>query len=75
MTAQRNGVAALGVPEDRIHVEHGLTGTNPEGPGLSEAPAACRAGDSLIITKLDRLARSLPYAWASLKTSPNDRRS
>lgn len=31
-------------------------------PGLREARAACRAGDTLVVTKLDRLARSLPDA-------------
>ena len=30
--------------------------------GLREALAACRAGDTLVVTKLDRLARSLPDA-------------
>ncbi len=29
-------------------------------PGLREALAACRSGDTLVVTKLDRLARSLP---------------
>ena len=28
-------------------------------PGLREAMAACRAGYTLVVTKLDRLARSL----------------
>jgi len=45
-------------------VDHGLTGTNRERPGLREALAACRAGDTLVVTKLDRLARSLPDARA-----------
>ncbi|WP_159620304.1 recombinase family protein [Arthrobacter zhaoguopingii] len=62
LTAQRNGLTALGVPEERVYVDHGLTGTNRERPGLREALAACRAGDTLVITKLDRLARSLPDA-------------
>jgi DNA invertase Pin-like site-specific DNA recombinase len=31
-------------------------------PGLREALAACRGGDTLVVTKLDRLARSLPDA-------------
>jgi DNA invertase Pin-like site-specific DNA recombinase len=31
-------------------------------PGLREAMAACRAGDTLVVTKLDRLARSLSDA-------------
>ena len=33
-------------------------------PGLREALAACRAGHTLVATKLDRLARSLPDARA-----------
>jgi DNA invertase Pin-like site-specific DNA recombinase len=41
-----------------------LTGTNHERPGLREALAACRAGDTLVVTKLDRLDRSLPDARA-----------
>ncbi|MBA3305949.1 MAG: recombinase family protein, partial [Thermoleophilaceae bacterium] len=47
-----------------IYVDHGLTGTNRERPGLHQALAACRAGDTLVVTKLDRLARSLPDARA-----------
>ncbi len=62
LTAQREGLAALGVGAERIYVDHGLTGTNRERPGLREALAACRAGDTLVVTKLDRLARSLPDA-------------
>ena len=46
----------------RIYVDHGLTGTNRARPGLREALAACRSGDTLVVTKLDRLARSLPDA-------------
>ncbi len=64
LTAQRDGLLGLGVEADRIYVDHGLTGTNRERPGLREALAACRAGDTLVVTKLDRLARSLPDARA-----------
>lgn len=49
---------------ERIYVDHGLTGTSRERPGLHQALAACRAGDTLVVTKLDRLARSLPDARA-----------
>ena len=28
LTSQRNGLHALGVGDDRIYVDHGLTGTN-----------------------------------------------
>jgi DNA invertase Pin-like site-specific DNA recombinase len=64
LTAQRDALLGLGVQADRIYVDHGLTGTNRERPGLREALAACRAGDTLVVTKLDRLARSLPDARA-----------
>lgn len=63
-TAQHDALTTLGVSPARIYVDHGLTGTNRERPGLREALAACRAGDTLVVTKLDRLARSLPDARA-----------
>jgi DNA invertase Pin-like site-specific DNA recombinase len=62
LTAQREALAALGVTPERIYVDHGLTGANRARPGLREALAACRAGDTLVVTKVDRLARSLPDA-------------
>ncbi len=62
LTAQRDALAALDVAPERIYVDHGLTGTNRDRPGLREAMAACRAGDVLVVTQLDRLARSLPDA-------------
>ena len=55
LTAQRDALRGLGVEADRIYGGHGLTGTNRERPGLREALAACRAGDTLVVTKLDRL--------------------
>jgi DNA invertase Pin-like site-specific DNA recombinase len=48
LTVQREGLAALGVNPDRIYVDHGLTGSNRERPGLREALAACRDGDTLV---------------------------
>ena len=57
-----DGLSALGVDSSRVYVDHGLTGTNRARPGLREAMAACRAGDTLVVTKLDRLARSVPDA-------------
>lgn len=62
LTIQRDALAALGVEADYIYVDQGLTGTNRARPGLREAMAAVRAGDTLVVTKLDRLARSLPDA-------------
>jgi DNA invertase Pin-like site-specific DNA recombinase len=45
LTAQRDGLRALGVPTARIYVDHGLTGANRERPGLHQALAACREGE------------------------------
>ena len=59
LTAQRDALVRLGVEEQRIFVDHGLTGTNRARPGLREALASVRAGDTFVVTKLDRLARSL----------------
>ena len=62
LAVQREALAALGVAPDRVYVDHGLTGANRDRPGLREALAACRSGDTLTVTKLDRLARSVPDA-------------
>lgn len=59
LTAQRVALERLGVLPPNIHTDHGLTGTNRSRPGLREALASCRDGDTLVIAKLDRLARSL----------------
>lgn len=64
LVAQRAALIALGVADDRIYTDHGLTGTNRERPGLAQALAAVREGDTLVVPKLDRLARSVPDARA-----------
>lgn len=64
LTAQRAALIALGVADDRIYTDHGLTGTNRERLGLAQALAVVREGDTLVVPKLDRLARSVPDARA-----------
>ena len=64
LSAQRQALLELGVMEDRIYTDHGLTGTNRARPGLDQALAAVRDGDTLVVPKLDRLARSVPDARA-----------
>ena len=59
LTAQRDALVGLGVDARHIHVDHGLTGSNRSRPGLEKALAAVRPGDELVVTKLDRLARSI----------------
>ena len=62
LAAQRAALAELGVAPDRIYTDHGLTGTNRARPGLDQALAAVRTGDTLVVPRLDRLARSVPDA-------------
>lgn len=62
LAAQKAALEKLGVACERIYTDHGLTGTNRSRPGLDQALAAVRAGDTLVVPKLDRLARSVPDA-------------
>lgn len=62
LTAQQETLVGLGVSLDRIYLDKGLTGSNRQRPGLDQALAAVRSGDTLVVPKLDRLARSVPDA-------------
>ena len=64
LSAQRRALQELGVPPHRIYTDHGLTGTTRARPGLDQALAAVCSGDTLVVSKLDRLARSVPDARA-----------
>ena len=64
LTAQRQILTELGVAEERVYLDHGLTGRDRSRPGLNNALAALREGDTLVVPKLDRLARSVPDARA-----------
>jgi DNA invertase Pin-like site-specific DNA recombinase len=64
LTAQRRILSELGVEDERVYLDHGLTGRNRSRPGLTQALAALRDGDTLVVPKLDRLARSVPDARA-----------
>ena len=62
LEAQRSALLSLGVEIERIYTDHGYSGTNRARPGLDQALAAVRSGDTLVVPKLDRLARSVPDA-------------
>ncbi|WJS86412.1 recombinase family protein [Paracoccus sp. TOH] len=62
LATQKGILASFGVASDRIYTDHGFTGTNRAHPGLDQALAALREGDTLVVPKLDRLARSVPDA-------------
>jgi DNA invertase Pin-like site-specific DNA recombinase len=64
LTAQRDTLRQLGVAEQRIYLDQGLTGRHRDRPGLAQALAAVRDGDTLVVPKLARLARSVPDARA-----------
>lgn len=49
---------------NRVYTDHCLSGTTRARPGLDQALAAVRAGDTLVVPKLDRLAHSVPDARA-----------
>ena len=59
---QRAALAGYGVPADRVYVDEGFTGTSTGRPGLDQALAAVHSGDTLIVPRLDRFARSVPDA-------------
>ena len=62
LTAQREALVNLGVDPECVYTDHGLTGRTRARPGLDQALAAARKSDTLVVTKLDRLARSAPDA-------------
>ena len=64
LSAQKQALLELGVSENLIYTDYGLTGTTRKRPGLDQAIAAVREGDTLVVPKLDRLARSVPDARA-----------
>ena len=64
LAARRQALPELGVAEDRIYTDDGLTGTTRARPCLDQALAAVHQGDTLVVPKLDRLARSVPDACA-----------
>ena len=64
LAAQSQALLELGVAEDRIYTDRGLTGTSRARPGLDQALFAVRQADTLVVPKLDHLARSVPDARA-----------
>src|SRR6266540_5686970 len=62
LEANRQILLDLGVPAERIYLDRAYSGRERARPGLNQALAAVRAGDTLAVPKLDRLARSVPDA-------------
>ena len=64
LAGQRSALIELAVGEYRIYTDHGYSGANRDRPGLAQALAAVRSGDTFVVPKLDRLARSVSDARA-----------
>jgi len=58
LTMQRKALRGLGVENKQIYVDRGLAG-NPPRPGLENALGAVHRGDTLVVARLGRLARSV----------------
>lgn len=56
---QRDALAREGVKPGRIYSDKASGGPGVNRPGFAAAMKACRAGDTLVVWKLDRLGRSL----------------
>lgn len=62
LEANRQILLELGVAAEHIYLDKAYSGTTRARPGLDQALAAVRTGDTLVVPKLDRLARSVPDA-------------
>ena len=56
---QRDMLAAAGVAAANVYIDHGVSGRLASRPELDKCLAALQPGDTLVITRLSRLARSL----------------
>ena len=65
LTAQRQALAALGVPADRVYLDKGLTGTSRARPGLDQALAAVRDGDTFAAPASPASPAPCPTPWPS----------
>lgn len=55
---QQVDILAAGVRRDDLYVDHGVSGARASRPHFDRALDALQAGDTLVITTLDRLGRS-----------------
>lgn len=60
MDLQKDALVEAGVTEDQLY-EDLSSGKNTERPGLTHCLKALRAGDTLVVWKLDRLGRDLRH--------------
>ena len=63
---QRDALTVSGVAAERIY-EDRASGKRDDRPGLAACLQALRAGDTLVVWKLDRLGRSLPHLVTTVR--------
>src|ERR1035437_2874909 len=56
---QRDALVEAGVDDERLYEDRGASGRRDDRPGLAECLKSLRAGDTLVVWKLDRLCRNL----------------
>ncbi|WP_233272477.1 recombinase family protein [Rhodococcus sp. JT-3] len=66
---ERDQLVKLGVEPGQIHVDHGLSGIDRPRQELTETLGAVSVRDTLVVTVLDRLARSRDVSRNSLRSS------
>ncbi len=57
---QRDALMAAGVDDRHLYQDH-ASGSRDDRPGLKACLTYLKAGDTLVVWKLDRLGRSLPH--------------
>src|SRR3954468_15341405 len=57
---QLDALAKAGVHPDNVHKDFAISGARVTRKGLTNALRDVRAGDTLVVWKLDRLGRSVP---------------
>ncbi|AWB84744.1 recombinase family protein [Corynebacterium liangguodongii] len=62
LSVQTRLLKQLGVDEYIILLDHGYAASNLNRPGLARAVDRLREGDTFVVTKFDRLVRSVPHA-------------
>lgn len=55
---QQADLLAAGVRRDDLYIDHGVSGARAKRPAFDQALEALHAGDTLVVTTLDRLGRS-----------------
>ena len=65
---QRDALIAAGCTADHIFTDLGVSGAKAERPGLTKALDFVRAGDVLVVWKLDRLGRSMGHLIETVNT-------